>query len=165
MENLVIRPVNPSDKEWLLGHVIEQWGSEIVIAHGVTYRPVDLAGFVAVLEAERVGLITYHIVGGDCEIVSLDSLRPSMGIGTKLIEAVKEVAYEAECKRVWLITTNDNVHALGFYQKRGFVLVALHRNAVDVSRKLKPEIPKIGAEGIPIRDEIELELILESNKQ
>jgi ribosomal protein S18 acetylase RimI-like enzyme len=56
---------------------------------------------------------------------------------------------------------NDNLHALRFYQKRGFVLVALHRNALEASRKLKPEIPLVGIDGIPIRDEIELELVLD----
>lgn len=89
--------------------------------------------------------------------MSLDSLRESQGIGTALMEAVKKVALEAGCCRIWLITTNDNLHALRFYQKRGFVLVAVHRGAVTASRKIKPEIPLMGADGIPIRDEIELE--------
>jgi RimJ/RimL family protein N-acetyltransferase len=77
-----------------------------------------------------------------------------------LIEAVKNTARAAKCKRLWLITTNDNLNALRFYQKRGFVLVAVHRNALEISRQLKPEIPLFGADGIPLRDEIELEMIL-----
>ncbi|MCG0275770.1 MAG: hypothetical protein L5655_06315 [Thermosediminibacteraceae bacterium] len=51
-----------------------------------------------------------------------------------------------------------------FYQKRGFLLVAVHRNALEQARKLKPEIPLIGIDGIPLRDEIELELPLEPSK-
>ena len=47
-----------------------------------------------------------------------------------------------------------------FYQKRGFVLVAVHRNALAESRRLKPEIPLIGIDDIPLRDEIELEMEL-----
>jgi ribosomal protein S18 acetylase RimI-like enzyme len=106
------------------------------------------------------GLVTYHIAGNGCEIVTLDSLRPSLGIGTTLIESVKAAAGAAGCRRLWLITTNDNLHALGFYQKRGFRLAAVHPGAVNESRKLKPEIPLIGNDGIPIRDEIELEIVL-----
>jgi hypothetical protein len=53
------------------------------------------------------------------------------------------------------------MNALRFYQKRGFVLVALHRNALELSRKLKPEISLIGNAGIPLRDEIELEIMLD----
>lgn len=69
----------------------------------------------------------------------------------------------AGCRRLWLVTCNDNLKALGFYQKRGFCLTALHRNVLEVSRKLKPEIPQIGMDGIPLRDEIEMELILEKS--
>jgi hypothetical protein len=60
-----------------------------------------------------------------------------------------------------LITTNDNTKALRFWQKRGFRLAAVHRNAVEKSRKIKPEIPLTGNDGIPIKDEIELEMALE----
>jgi ribosomal protein S18 acetylase RimI-like enzyme len=80
-------------------------------------------------------------------------------VGTALINAVIEAARRQGCTRVWLITTNDNLHALRFYQKRDFVLVAVHANAVARARQIKPEIPLIGRDGIPIRDEIELELL------
>jgi RimJ/RimL family protein N-acetyltransferase len=62
--------------------------------------------------------------------------------------------------RVWLITTNDNTAALRFYQRLGFDLVALHRDAVDAARSIKPSIPLVGNDGIPIRHELELELRL-----
>ena len=55
-----------------------------------------------------------------------------------------------------LITTNDNVDALRFYQRRGFVLTELRPGAVDESRRMKPQIPLVGAYGIPIRDELVL---------
>jgi hypothetical protein len=64
-----------------------------------------------------------------------------------------------------LVTTNDNLNALRFYQKRGFVLVAVHRNALEVSRKLKPEIPLVGMDSIPLRDEIELEMMVDGAAQ
>lgn len=62
--------------------------------------------------------------------------------------------------RVVLFTTNDNLHALRFYQKRGFDMVQIHRNAVEQARTLKPEIPLIGMDNIPLRHEIELEMLL-----
>ena len=91
------------------------------------------------------------IAGDACEIVTLDSLIEGQGIGTTLIEAVKAAAEAAGCRRLWLVTTNDNLHTLGFYQKRGFRLVAVHPGAVDAERRLKPEIPLIGNDGIPIQ--------------
>ena len=160
MSAFSIRPINASDKEWILRFMITQWGAETVIVHDTIYRPAELPGFVAIQKNGMVGLVTYHLDGKECEIVTIDSLRPSMGIGTALIETVKQVALETGCRRLWLITTNDNLHALGFYQKRGFALVAVNRNAVDKARKQKPEIPFIGANSIPLRDEIELEMML-----
>ncbi|MFT3891870.1 MAG: GNAT family N-acetyltransferase [Anaerolineales bacterium] len=77
-----------------------------------------------------------------------------------MIDLVVEEARTHNCKRLLLITTNDNLHAIGFYQKRGFQMAAIHRGAVDEARKIKPSIPTIGAHGIPMRDEIELEMVL-----
>ncbi len=93
-------------------------------------------------------------------MVALKSTRERIGIGSALIETVKRAAASAKCDRLWLITTNDNVEALRFYQKRGFRLVAVYPNAVIEARELKPEIPMIGTHGIPIRDELELEIAL-----
>jgi DNA-3-methyladenine glycosylase I len=155
-----IRSLTSADREWVARHVAEHWGAEIVAVHGTLYHSAELPGFVVELAGESAGLVTFHIAGDACEIVTLDSLRPCQGIGTALIEAVKTTASAAGCRRLWLITTNDNLHALRFYQKRGFRLVAVHPGAVDAARKLKPEIPPIGNDGIPIRDEIELEIVL-----
>jgi hypothetical protein len=61
-------------------------------------------------------------------------------------------------QRVWLVTTNDNLDALRFYQRRGFRIAQVRPGAVDETRKtLKPSIAEVGDFGIPIRDEIVLE--------
>jgi len=155
-----IRPIQEDDRDWLSQFMVEHWGSEIMIAHNTTFRPAELPGFVAVRGEKKVGLVTYNIEGAGCEIVTINSLRPNIGIGAALIDTVKRTARTAHCKRLWLITTNDNVRALKFYQKQGFELAAIHRGTVDESRKIKPEIPLIGNDGIPLRDEIELEMTL-----
>ncbi len=64
------------------------------------------------------------------------------------------------CRRLHVVTTNDNVDALRFYQKRGFVLCELRRDAITAGRRLKPTIPWLGTYGIPLRDELELERVL-----
>lgn len=159
MSDFSIRPVDSDEGDWIAKFITERWGAEFVVAHNEVFYCRNLPGFVATDGHEKVGLVTYKIAGDDCEIVSLDSLRPCMGIGTGLIGAVKEAAIESGCKRLWLVTTNDNMNALRFYQKRGFVLVKINRNAVEFARKLK-SIPLIGADGVPLRDEIELEMML-----
>ena len=163
MPDITIQPLNTADHEWVSQFMLEHWGSNKVVSRGVVYYPQDLPGFVALHESEKVGLVTYNIVNESCEIVTINSTHPSSGVGTALIEAVRDIAIKSGCQRLWLITTNDNMNALRFYQKRGFVLVAVHRNALELSRTLKSEIPMIGNEGIPLRDEIELEMILDDS--
>lgn len=156
-----LRSLTPADADWVALFIREQWGAEWVVAHGSVFFPQNLPGFVAFEGEAIVGVLTYHLVDESCEVVTLDSLRPTAGIGTALIEAVKAAARQTRCKRLWLITTNDNLNALRFYQKRGFELVAVHRQALELSRQIKPQIPLVGEHGIPLRDEIELEMKLE----
>ncbi|WP_226087712.1 GNAT family N-acetyltransferase [Mesobacillus sp. S13] len=132
------------------------WGSpEMVISSGV-YDCSTLDGFAIVKENNIIGLVTYVIIDAECEIISLDSTEEGKGIGTSLVKEVENIALEKKCTLIKLITTNDNLLALKFYQKRGFVISKVINNAVEKARKLKPEIPLVGNDGIPIRDEIEL---------
>ena len=132
-----------------------------MVGHGRVYRPAELDGFVALVDGDPVGVITFSIDSAACEIVTIDSVREGTGVGTALVEAVVAKARETGCRRVWLITTNDNLRMLRFSQRRGFALVAVHPNALEESRRLKPEIPEVGQHGIPLRDELELELRLD----
>ena len=155
-----LRRLTQEDRPRLRQFWKDRWGDEFVVAHGVVYYPDALDGFVTFDGEEWVGLITYFFSAQDCEIVSIDSTREGQGIGTKLMDAAVEEARKRNCKRVFLVTTNDNLNALGFYQKRGFEMVKISRRAVNESRKIKPSIPRIGMYNIPLRDEIELEIPL-----
>ena len=128
---------------------------------GELVHPLDHPAIVAeAADGHLLGMLTYvpRPDWQQCEILSLHSDEQWHGTGTALIGAVEQLARRQGCGRLWVITTNDNVDALRFYQRRGFCLVTVHRGAVDRSRaSLKPEIPQIGAYGIPLRDELELE--------
>ena len=122
---------------------------------------VDALAHPHLIAGDLDGVLTYVIDGEDCEILTLHAEPRHTGAGTALIEAVERLAAEAGCTRLWLITTNDNVDALRFYQRRGFRLTAVHAGAVDLARaRLKPHIPELGDHGIPLRDELELERLL-----
>lgn len=156
-----IRSVETGDLAWIRALLHARWGACRVVTRGRCFDADGLPGFVAVDEDQLVGLVTYHQEGEAVEIVSLDSLESGKRIGTHLVQAVVNEARANGCRRVWLITTNDNTGALRFYQKIGFDLAALHRHAIEPSRRLKPSIPEIGIDGIPIRHEIELEIALQ----
>lgn len=137
------------------------WGStEMVLSSGI-YDCSQLDGFTVINDKhEVIGLITYIMRENECEIISLDSVVERKGIGTQLLKTVEKEAKNNGCELVKLITTNDNMAALKFYQKRGYCLAKIFNHAVEEARKLKPEIPLIGNGGIPIRDEILLEKML-----
>lgn len=135
---------------------ISNWGScEMVTSSGV-YDCKELDGFIVCNDKDEIrGLITYTEIDRVCEVISLDSLDEGKGIGSALLEAV-EFEVKRTCNEIKLITTNDNMKALGFYQKRGYRLARVMKDAVTEARKQKPEIPLIGENGIPLFDELEL---------
>ena len=154
----VIRPITDSDRAMLAWLVAELWGSELVAVHGTVLRPAGLPGFIAERGGRVVGLLTYQVLGATLEIVTLNAIDRHAGIGTLLIESVAGTARRYGCLEIRLTTTNDNVDALRFYQRRGFRLAELRPGAVDRSRQEKPQIPTAGEYGIPLHDEIDLTL-------
>src|SRR3954469_18376133 len=158
-----IRPVESHERDRVRSIILERWGDETVVGHGDVMRPHEHLGLAATEDDRWVGLITYRIDGDTCEIVSIDALDEGRGVGSALVVAVADAARSAGCRRLWLITTNDNTRALAFYRHRGFRVVRIHEGGVDESRlRIKPSIPLVNAaNGIPIRDEIEMERALE----
>lgn len=162
MDQITLYPITPLDRAWVQQTLESRWGSCQIVSRGKLYQGDQLPGYIARFQDRPAGLVTYHLSANQCEITSLDSLFEGVGIGTFLILSVLRVAQAAACRRVWLITTNDNTPAIRFYQKRGFHLVAVYPKAVQFSRTLKPSIPETGMDDIPIRDELEFEILLES---
>jgi GNAT superfamily N-acetyltransferase len=152
-----VRPFSEADMEWAYRLLFPRGGPRRVASCGVLHDPLELPGFVAWLKGARIGLTTYRTDGEECELLTLDSSTENAGAGSALVEAVKNAARSMGCRTVWLITTNDNTHALRFYQRRGFRISEVRPGAVDREREtIKPEIPLRGKDGIPISDEIEL---------
>ncbi len=155
-----IKTISSENREQINNFIRSHWFSTVMVVRGELFDMTILDGFV-VYEGEKIiGLVTYKISGTECEIMSLDSLMERQGIGTALINKVIEAARENKCIKIKLITTNDNINALRFYQKLGFDMAKLYHNALDISRKLKPTIPLIGDFDIPVKHEIEFEMDL-----
>ena len=152
-----ISDLTDDDRVWVKERTELLFGGDFVLSRDEVHDPHKLSGFIATEGNERVGLVTYNIEGEDCELVSIDSLCQFMGIGTMLLEKVEEVALKAGCTKIWAITTNDNLDAHRFFQKRGFTMTCVRLGSMTKIRLLKPNVPRIGDYGIPIRDEIEFE--------
>jgi GNAT superfamily N-acetyltransferase len=137
-----------------------RWSDASILVAGKFVTPKDVNALAA-YDADRLaGVATWRLEGEVLYLITLNNITDQRGIGTALLDATTALARESGAKRMRVIVTNDNLNALRFYQRRGFRLVALHVGVVDEMRKLKPSIPRIGANRIPMRDEIELEIDL-----
>jgi N-acetylglutamate synthase-like GNAT family acetyltransferase len=155
---MIIRQIRKSDQSWIENLFIQKWASTKIVTRGRIHQAEELPGFIAWQKDQRLGLITYRIENKECEVISLNSLKPGLGIGKTLLSAVIKEARKQHCSRIWLITTNDNLNAQEFYEHLGWKLVKIHKKAINKSRKLKPEIPLLGCDDIPIKDEYEYQI-------
>lgn len=151
-----VRPLSDADKAWILERTELLFSGTFLVSRDTVHDPTSLPGFIAVESGERIGMVTYHRDDDQCELVSIDALCQYIGVGTALLEAVENEARQCGCSMLWAITTNDNLDALRFFQRRGFVITDFRINGMEKIRQLKPGIPRTGCYDIPVRDEIEL---------
>lgn len=175
---LTIRPIEPRDLTWVREELIRNWHATQISSRGKWFDADRLPGFIAESGVTRIGLVTHAPLAAntptsperrghldpfplreDCEVITLSSREEwgGKGAGSLLLSACETAARNAGAPRIFLTTTNDNLHALGFYQRRGWSIVRVHRHAMDIARQTHAEIPTVGMNGIPLRDEIELE--------
>lgn len=153
--------IQDSDREELAKFMEQHWHSRMVMSQGKSYYPHQEQGIIERQEGKIVGVLTYHIENHKMEILTLNSLLEGRGIGSSMMLDTIEKARSLEVTRIWLTTTNDHLRAIGFYQRLGFCMVSINLGVVDEARKMKPEIPETGERGIPIHDEIVMELIIQ----
>ncbi len=153
-------PKTPEDRVWLRDLWVTEWGGDTMISQGQVYHLASLEALVAKEREALVGAVTWAIDNQEAELVSLNAVIEDRGIGSALLEAAEREARKAGVRRMHLITSNDNLRALAFYQKRGYRIEALFPGAVDRARQEKPSIPLVAENGIPIHDELLLAKLL-----
>jgi len=155
-----VRPIEPGDRPWVVRRLKEAFGGVTVARKGVLVDASVLPGFVATDGGWPIGLLTYDTAHDQCEVVAIISTEKGQGIGRALMDAARDRAGAVGCRRLWLITTNDNTRAFRFYQRWGMELCAFYRHGARRSRKVKPALPERGADGIALDHELEFELLL-----
>lgn len=160
MKDITIRLTTPNDAELVANLMEKHWGGEPLVIRAKNYYPSKLDGMVAAKGEEIIGFLFYETQGVTLEIIVFEVFDKLQGIGTKMLQQLKRIAKENGCNKIYLMTNNDNLDALRFYQRRGFHICGIHLDSMKESRKMKPGIPMTGEYGIPLRDEIDLELIL-----
>ncbi len=156
----MVRPLTAGDRGWVRATLVRNWASTIVARRGELIEARELDGYVALRGGRRTGLVLVHLSDDDLEVVAISTTTPGRGVGRALINQCIEQARACGCRRVWLITTNNNATAIAFYQRVGLDLCAYYRHEVGASRLLKQSIPLRDSTGVPIDHELEFELLL-----
>lgn len=157
-------PAPGTEEADVVGRLRAAWG-DTVARRGELVDPTAGPLLAAYDDGRLVGVAAYALRTDGCEVVAIDAFPPGRGTGRALMDAIERAAREAGCRRLWLVTTNDNTDALAFYQLLGYDLVAVRLGAVDAARRdLKPHIPVTSARGVPIRHELELERPVSSDQ-
>ena len=159
---VLIRPLASGDREWVRATMVRNWSSTAVARRGELIEAGDLPGYVALLGGRRTGVVLVDVRSNELEIVAVSTSRRRRGVGRALMEQCVVEARERRCRRVWLVTTNNNIAAIAFYQRFGMDLCMFRRHAVRESRALKPSIPLRDSAGVPIDHELEFELLLDA---
>jgi peroxiredoxin/ribosomal protein S18 acetylase RimI-like enzyme len=162
--HLRTRPTGPGDAAFVRAELLKHWGSTVIRSRGVPFDADRLEGFIAEVGGRPVGAITLAFstsaTGPECEIITLSTCDEDRGAGTALLVRAFDEARARRCRRAFLTTSNDNLRALAFYQRRRMRICAVFPGMIDRYRETQPGIPLVAANGVPIRDEIELELVL-----
>lgn len=152
-----VAEVSAADRAFLRAEMTRHWISAEIYSRRRRFQADELPGFIAWIGAKRAGQLTYTLLDdGEFEVVTLSAVFENAGVGTALLDAAITEARRLGARRIMLTTSNDNLAALGFYQRRGWRLAAIHRGVIDELRQSKP-IPETGQAGIPLHDEVELE--------
>ena len=163
---ITVRDLEPDDRAWAEPLIAGAFGGLRQARLGELLDPLQHPGLVALRNGEPAGLATLVESADAFEILTLNVVAPGTGAGTALLATVIRVAAASGHRRVWLVTTNDNLEALRFYLSRGMHVARVHAGAVAADRELKSTIPQTNPEnGLPIRDLIELEIAVESPDQ
>jgi GNAT superfamily N-acetyltransferase len=143
------------DDAWLRDFLEREWGGTTMVVHGESIAMLALPALVA---GDRDGIAIFR--NDPAELVLLHAIKQKAGVGAALLAALVDHLLARGVKLLRATTTNDNLSALRFYKRHEFRLCALWPGAVTAARLLKPTIPTVGEDGIPMSDELDFELDL-----
>ena len=134
----------------------------IVTALRTYSNPAEVEALVYRDEEGRVGgHVSFAFERDVGEIVTLEALIPGQHTGGRLIDAAEQALRDRGASRIVVTTTNDNLRAQAFYQRRGYRLIRIEIGGMDRVRALKPDVPHIGHEGLPLLDMWQFEKVIE----
>ena len=134
------------------------WGDPIQLMFNQTFRVAQEPAITAKKDGNIIGFISYNDFRKNAVLIMALGILPGFqgcGIGRTLVEQVENYAKSQGKQQLLVVTSNDNLPALAFYQRHGFQLFEVAPNVI--AEKLGGQKP--GFARIPIRDELRLRKI------
>jgi ribosomal protein S18 acetylase RimI-like enzyme len=152
---VLVREGTDDDRAALSELFSRDFGRTRIVAFGEVMDIDQMPMLVAVASTDPSGALAYRLYGDALHIVALatDPMWQRSGVGGHLVAEAELLARRLNLQRLVVATTNDNLPALYFYQRRGYRLTDVVVNSV--SEHTMQEVP--GFAGIPVRDEVRLE--------
>lgn len=152
---VTVRQATDADRARVVALFVTDFGRSKFIAFGEEFQAETVPTIVAEMDGDLAGALAYRLQQGMLQIVALatDPEWQRSGVGGQLVDHAERVALEAGATHVAVATTNDNLPALYFYQRRGYRLTEV---AVDAIASANEGATIVGFAGIVIRDEFHL---------
>lgn len=71
--NFEIFEVKKEHKQLVETFITDRWSSTMSVSKGRILNTVNLPGFLCLENNQIIGLVTYHIINDNCEIVTLNT--------------------------------------------------------------------------------------------
>jgi ribosomal protein S18 acetylase RimI-like enzyme len=153
---VLVRQAEPADRADTLALFRRDFGRAAVLAFGELMSLEECPAIVAEMRGDLAGALAYRMLPDALHVVALatDPLWQRSGVATHLAGEAEVLARRHGVGRLVFATTNDNLPALYFYQRRGWLITEVVPGAMIPHVR---EHARAGFAGIPVRDEIRLE--------
>jgi len=155
---VLVREATDADRVAARELFARDFGRTKIVAYGAVMDIDQMPALVAVRYADPSGALAYRLHGDALHIVALatDPMWQRSGVGGHLVAEAELIARRLNLRRLVVSTTNDNLPALYFYQRRGYRMT----DFVPSSIIMHTGQEVAGFAGIPVRDEVRLEKLL-----
>jgi len=156
---VIIREGEERDRPGVIALFERDFGYTNIVAFGEEVVLDDAPALVAWMKGELAGALAYRLLPDALLILALatDPMWQRSGVGGHLVAEAEGLARTKSLGRVLVSTTNDNLPALYFYQRRDFHIREVVPGGL-LGHMKDPEARGFG--GILPRDEIRLERVL-----
>lgn len=157
---VIIREGEERDRPGITALFERDFGYTNIVSFGEEVVLAGAPALVAWMKGELAGALAYRLRPDTLLILALatDPMWQRSGVGGHLVAESEALARGRGLGSLRVSTTNDNLPALYFYQRRGFVVTEVVPGGLLGHIK---GTAAVGFGGIPLRDEIRMERRLE----